>query len=332
MHGLAQYPLLQLSQVSKRWYNIVMETSSFWSTIELKGSTRDWSQAQIDTMMQLLQCALERSGHSPLTVEIEGAPHDAAVESLAQHCRRWKTVRLFCDSQSLQQLSAVKGRLPLLETLQINTFGTPPEPVDVFEVAPSLKDFTISGPVLATIICPPLEHLHECACVDLLSSDIAMAEPLMSILSPTTEHFLEFHIDEWRTDHAHQVELNIPPTISNICHLWIEVEGRFYRPHCEQALGGIFASLTLPQLKTLSFQSDGRVALAWPHSEFISLCHRSSFHTRLRSLDLRQVDVTGTQLLQCLSVLNALEELSISDQLRNGKGSAPPLLIRDSLL
>ncbi|KAJ7476739.1 hypothetical protein FB451DRAFT_1004460, partial [Mycena latifolia] len=66
---LAQSPLLTLSGVCARWYDIVMGTPSLWSTIELESTLWD-NPLYLETVQKLLQTLLERSADHPLVVSV----------------------------------------------------------------------------------------------------------------------------------------------------------------------------------------------------------------------------------------------------------------------
>ncbi|KAJ7854500.1 hypothetical protein B0H14DRAFT_3449496, partial [Mycena olivaceomarginata] len=103
---------------------------------------------------------------------------------------------------------------------------------------------------------------------------------------------LHFYLDDWSRS-AHP-DLAIAHTSSDVGRLAIELTGEFFKHHCQQALGSIFAGLTLPRLKGLTFESENypRFPLVWPHAQFLALCQRSSFHAHLQSLSLHHVHIT----------------------------------------
>ncbi|KAJ7751741.1 hypothetical protein DFH07DRAFT_1032183 [Mycena maculata] len=101
-------------------------------------------------------------------------------------------------------------------------------------------------------------------------------------------------------------------------------------PTTSQPLQKLFAGLTLPSLTHLKIGASEHpsLVLPWPHSLFISLSRRSSFHHHLKSLCLYPVAIPEAELLECLATLPELERLSISDH----PSTLGNLLITDTLL
>ncbi|KAJ7138335.1 hypothetical protein C8R44DRAFT_554796, partial [Mycena epipterygia] len=119
---LANAPLLTVSQVCVWWHGIVMGTAAFWGTVRLAGAL--WADPiHSDTAMTLLRFALDCGANCSLVVNVEngsGAPSlGPALQLLAQHSARWKTITLWCPFSNLRHLSASKGQLSQLEHLEI---------------------------------------------------------------------------------------------------------------------------------------------------------------------------------------------------------------------
>ncbi|KAJ7779336.1 hypothetical protein DFH07DRAFT_794726 [Mycena maculata] len=333
MDRLAQRPLLNVSQVCARWHTIVMETPSFWTNIHFDGGVCG-TPSLAKRAMRFLEAGLGRGGNLPLTVVIinDGQLrfHRPALELLVQHSERWKAAVFFCSSTDLEYFSGLRGRLPRLETLKLDTLGTISEPPSIFAVAPRLRELFVARDLVPHCV----EQLHVLGCKELASDDIAGAVAAMSRLSQGSTFQLQFYLDDWTESRSHNVRLAIPPTSSDVSHLSIEVDGEFYRRHCQQALEGILVNLTLPHLQQLEFHSDEypRFPLVWPHGHFHSLSLRSSFPAHLNSLSLSDVHITESQLLECLAALPALQRLEISDHVRVRGRGINLVLITDTLL
>ncbi|KAJ7830337.1 hypothetical protein B0H14DRAFT_3464940 [Mycena olivaceomarginata] len=320
LQRLAHPQLLILSRVCARWHSVAVGTPSLWTKIHLQ-DTAFWSAPGIaERAMELLQSALARSGNFPLTVIITNTTntwsHRPALELLAQHSARWRVVRFRCPASDFQFLAAAKGNLAILENIEVATNASESLPVTLFEVAPRLRRFAMAQPLGPHVSTPPLDQILNLRCFDLASTDIADTVSAMSDLSGSNSFSLHFYLDDWSRS-AHP-DLAIAHTSSDVGRLAIELTGEFFKHHCQQALGSIFAGLTLPRLKGLTFESENypRFPLVWPHAQFLALCQRSSFHAHLQSLSLHHVHITEPQLLQCLAVLPALTALSIADHER----------------
>ncbi|KAJ6580091.1 hypothetical protein DFH09DRAFT_1360691 [Mycena vulgaris] len=301
-HRLVQAPLLTVAQVCSRWHGIAMGTPTLWNTIVVGRNL-----PQSTNTLELVGRALDRSADSTLNISVHGS---STLKLLAAHSERWKTARFWSASYKRQHFAGVKGRVPLLETLELNSYATGSEDVDCFEVAPNLRSLTVSGSLLSRMATPPLAQLRFLACTTVRSDDIASCMSRLSELSPTTHLHLELILDN---------RYNIPPTSSHALELSIGAIG-LYDVH--QVLLEIFTSLTLPHLRDLRLTKSmvpspavpaAPGLLHWAHGPFLSLAERSSFHNHLLSLDLSSVDITPGALVECLSNLPSLQQLAISE-------------------
>ncbi|KAJ7633629.1 hypothetical protein DFH06DRAFT_1337123 [Mycena polygramma] len=339
LHRLAQAPLLTVSQVCARSHSIALSTPALWSNIHLHEAL--WrSDASAEKCMDLLQSALDRGTSHPLTIVVS-APlmtstrHVRPLIRLAAHSARWRSVTFEGSFWYLSIFSNIRGNLPILETLTIApTQDDADRIMDCFQLAPRLSDLSISGLFLARLPTPPLAQIQKIQLVNLASEDIAPAVSTMSRLSSANRFTLQFYLDDFTSSRSHILELGIQPTSSDVGHLTIELEGEFFKHHCQQALSAIFAALTLPRLERLNFKSEEypRFPLVWPQPQFIALGQRSAFHTTLRSLCLFHVHITEAQLLQCLTALPALTSLAIADHERISGRGVNLELITDALL
>ncbi|KAJ7141734.1 hypothetical protein C8R43DRAFT_587413 [Mycena crocata] len=309
---LANSPVLALSQVCARWHSIAMSAGILWDTIELDESI--WAPpSRTETIMDLLRAALTRGGECPLRVIVYGANPPPALELLAQHSERWRKAEFICPLPVLKNLSGLKGRFPVLHTLEVSSWASPQEQLDLFEVAPSLTSLTISGQLLRTAATPPRPQFSVCKCIDLEdATEIATATSFMSDMSSGTSFGLVIHFTSGTTP----IDLTLPPISSDIRNLSMGARGDFGGGEaCIQALHHIFASLTLPHLHRLEFNSEEypELLLPWPHAAILALSGRSAFDTHLQVLRLGEIVITEVELIECLSVLPALQELEISD-------------------
>ncbi|KAJ7656184.1 hypothetical protein B0H17DRAFT_1098511 [Mycena rosella] len=148
---LAKKYLLQLSRVCSRWHGVVMGTPMLWSTLVV--DTVCWSTFPVsqETLLGLMAASLERGAQSPLTVEIAVAHGDLnerpVLELISRHARRWKSIYLWVNPESVRFLGAAKGNLPLLERLQLyaSVENEHQSGLDIFEVAPRLTYFRLLG-------------------------------------------------------------------------------------------------------------------------------------------------------------------------------------------
>ncbi|KAJ7056850.1 hypothetical protein C8F01DRAFT_1372810 [Mycena amicta] len=149
LHRLAKSHLLDLSKVCARWHAIIMNTPRFWSTIAIDAEY--WTTSVAGRNLDLLQVVLLRSGTYPLDLEIAAATDFSGeigprvLTALAEHSSRWRRALFIIDTVAEQALASVQGRLPLLETLELQAWSSLNLSLRVFYDAPRLREFTFSG-------------------------------------------------------------------------------------------------------------------------------------------------------------------------------------------
>ncbi|KAJ7147742.1 hypothetical protein C8R43DRAFT_1010551 [Mycena crocata] len=302
---LAQPNLLRVAQVCSRWHNIGTGTSTLWNTIEVG----HWIRSTI-----ALPLVLERSGKAPLNVAIYYYRNEI-LKLIAQHSKRWITAKFVFPLADidLQVFSEARAKLPVLETLNLQAFwAISKEAVDFFAIAPTLRNLTLTGSLISRVATPPLDQLHFLGYVRVRPEVIHICISRMAELSRGAEFRLELSLRFVNKD----IYLDIPPTSSDIGRLSMDVAEWIQPEICAKFLGDIFASLTLPYLRDLSFEvGDWRCVLPWPHEEFLAASSRSSFHSHLSTLELYYTFITEEELLEVLHSLPSLKRLAISDQI-----------------
>ncbi|KAJ7473987.1 hypothetical protein FB451DRAFT_1367038 [Mycena latifolia] len=338
MAELAQESLLTVSQVCARWHSICMGCPAFWTNIKLHSAL--WSTpAQTSKMMALLTNALERGGRAPLSITVKSYPaasYGPALKLLAAHSERWEAACFMCAASDTQYLSSVRGNLPQLRTLALcGTGGS----LEIFEDTPQLRVVQMAGipesiEALATL---PLHQLQIFGCgefvglAELFGRGVSPTMSLMPRLSKTTK----FHFQLISTSGAPFTESTPMPHITaEIAALFLVAVAGFSSTNAGPMLAKIVGSLTLPGLKALGLESKEypRLPLPWPHTQFLALAARSSFHIHLQELDLYHSIITEAELIECLPALPSLERLSISDHQSVANGGTDQLLITDTLL
>ncbi|KAJ7152855.1 hypothetical protein C8R46DRAFT_1006722, partial [Mycena filopes] len=160
-----------LGHVCRYWRAAALAHAPLWTSILVytprlvrfdprKGMDDACPRAMVETL-------LHRSGNvAPLNVTILLSPRSSnrseSLELLCSHSRRWKVLHLR-PAESLELLQSVKGRLPILETLEL-LHGTSPTG-DVFSIAPSLREVDLTGnwsisPASLLLPWNQLSHVH----------------------------------------------------------------------------------------------------------------------------------------------------------------------------
>ncbi|KAJ7154626.1 hypothetical protein C8R46DRAFT_1117924 [Mycena filopes] len=313
--------LRQLAQVCASWRDLVLGSPTLWSTIELDFQhlfplSKRNSGAEI---LALVKSSLARSLTAPLEIYIRGRGYgdrDSDVwKLLGQHSAFWRDARIWVDRhdpESFRELAPSKGNFPLLRSLHLYDL---PADCDFFEIAPRLTELTLEPPFPAHPKLP-WEQLRSVSYSNLEPMDIARALS-QSSRSPnlTRLAFPRLHITgSWN-------QSSLPPVVSPVEFFAVGlIYGRRTndesgRPVLDELLG----CLTLHRARVLTFQADTR-PLRWPYEAFLDFASRSSLHDTLRRLEISNMVISATDLLESLAVLPRLEALSVSDP-RHWKGS-----------
>ncbi|KAG5636253.1 hypothetical protein H0H81_008632 [Sphagnurus paluster] len=138
-------PPWTLARVSQRWRQVALQHQGMWSAIQIDWWANAASGRPEPTLPKLARC-LERSGIHPLSISYTDA-HPASFSAkdllifLTQYSERWTYLKLNVSPVYFEILERLKGRLPRLETLRIETG---PRIIagacNVFEVTPRLRD------------------------------------------------------------------------------------------------------------------------------------------------------------------------------------------------
>ncbi|KAF7358720.1 F-box domain-containing protein [Mycena sanguinolenta] len=269
---IAQESMLRVSQVCILWHTIIMGTPSLWNTISLHVSAVWGIPQRTQVTIGLIKVAFERSGTLPLDVRLDGVRHGDVLELVASQSARWESAKISCNSSELGYLTAAKGNLPLLRSLELDTRGIEAQDLDFLESVPSLRALTVYGSIQLCMSKLPLKGLVSYGCAELTPKAIRWAVASLSRLSPACD--VHFRVDLVRWSHSTSLGLRIPETSSNINSLLLEVEYSFRTAHCLQAFDEIFAALTLPSLRHFSFTADEQLFTVAP----------SAIHRALHSL------------------------------------------------
>ncbi|KAJ7610060.1 hypothetical protein FB45DRAFT_1121884 [Roridomyces roridus] len=143
--------------VSYHWRATFLSTPDFWALfgITLPGDAR---------IAHLLEMYLERSQGLPLSIEIRarrpGTIHPGILQQLIESSDRWESLHLNLEPSHLSALSPIRGRLPILLSLEFYVGRGENHPLpgiaqpDYFEIAPQLTRLQISLPTAAIPLLP----------------------------------------------------------------------------------------------------------------------------------------------------------------------------------
>ncbi|KAJ7084928.1 hypothetical protein C8R44DRAFT_753007 [Mycena epipterygia] len=339
LERVANAPLLILSRVCSQWHDIAINNPRFWSDVEINGVSGRTPSA-LEKTIRLLSARLERSRDAPLSVSLtcedDSQPlHTRIFHLLAQHSHRWETVYVVCSLEGLDT-SVLKGRLPRLKKLALNI---PTETVDFFGIAPRLDNLCISAPLLHSESFGAIlrrKQLRSFGCVVMFRREFEQVISLLPELPVATDFYLTIDLDRQIFQPHWTMPLRLPSITAPISTLACRTVAEFHPHHLSLALNQIFASLTLPKLRQvlLGCSVYPQLVLEWPHTQFLALCERSDLGRCLKTLRIAEVRIAERDLLEILSVLEALEHLEVGDAPGNvGESNDLELvLITDSFL
>jgi hypothetical protein len=294
-----------------------------WSNIAVNFDS--WYRVP-EELRERFRSSLQRGGILPLQISVyawDDAPRQQewGLELLSQHSHRWRQISLHLHPSFIRCLSSVRGRLPLLEKIDIDGWDAWPTDFDIFSVVPRLKSATLSLNYCTSTPLPsnllPWEQLMNFQIDGVTMENLPDICPLLACLPIGAE----LGLDMAEYDAVH---LALAPVVSNIFSLRLKLS--------ISAVGQIIQTLTLPYARELSFISSGSGHL-WDQAHFRRFAARSSFKDSLKALELKCLTITDVELLQCLSELPLLQRLSLADRPKPSHWeSADHILLTDNLL
>ncbi|KAJ7647834.1 hypothetical protein FB45DRAFT_894576 [Roridomyces roridus] len=337
MKRLANVELLGISRVCPRWHQLIMGTSCLWNCVDL--DLRVWDDEFDPQLLTLLRVVLDHGGNFPLDLGVvcgDGEATSRGLNVLATYSCRWRNVSISAyGPQKHLRLPAIEGNLPLLENLAIEVAGLDEAGViPFFQVAPRLATVRVRA-LTSNISKLPLEQLKLLVFGDPEGpKELDDVTRIMTRLSGEVGIYL--HLVGWE-EQITAPRAEASPQVSNAFELFIRGRNasQVSTEAADLAMQDFLARLTLPRLRTLYVDSTGRqlyFPMPWSTDQFLALAHRSSFSTHLRTLILFPVFITEAELLQTLSSLDSLDDLTISDRKMINAEWGDLAVLTDSLL
>ncbi|KAJ7575796.1 hypothetical protein C8J56DRAFT_408211 [Mycena floridula] len=122
-----EIPGLTLASVCADWRRVIMSDNQLWATISLILGPSETGRSA-ETLTEIIQIVLEKSGNCSLAISIIHNQGDHNLQSglslLLEQCHRWRSLTFELEkgpiSIFISHLSAIKGRIPLLEYLRLS--------------------------------------------------------------------------------------------------------------------------------------------------------------------------------------------------------------------
>lgn len=228
------------SHVCRRWRSVALSTSQIWSYIlfDIDHS----STINIERKLDRTATWLARAGGCPLSLKIvclsQSIESQTRCRSLLNmvlpHCVRWRYASIRMPPSMTGDLSVIRNKLPLLESLAIPIRS--PKSTHPFEIAPKLQTFCIIGKSKWTNIRVPWAQLTHCelgACTGLKCLDIMRLSPNLTsftacidsfdTITPSTSSFQLAHLSTLKItaeyDSAYLLDYLILPSLTNLAYL-----------------------------------------------------------------------------------------------------------------
>ncbi|KAL0572444.1 hypothetical protein V5O48_009513 [Marasmius crinis-equi] len=291
-----------LTQICQSWRNYVLSTPRLWSFISIRfasagGGPGPEGYIQLQAKNHRLRLQLRRSSTHPLTIVTRfpdnspfASPGDRALFLMCTHAARWRDIRIELNNTCAGDLSALRGLLPMLESLYITFLEEVlNQEVTAFEVAPRLTNLILSGKHCrgstgTTVLRLPFPQITNFSWYDETSPSIRSSVG-------------------WRAQHEILSRLqNVEKCRVSLHTLSIDA----HRIDVQDNAGQPFHVVTLPKLRELELIDNRGIS-------GIDMMFSSIQAPSLTSLTISSSGRTRNPLVNLLSFTNSLLNLSIHD-------------------
>lgn len=231
-----------LSHICHRWRIIALNMPTLWSdlpSMRLGSMEKHHLKRRIASLSTLLT----RSGNYGLTFHLAKTAtatlDDAVLTMLFEHSERWASVSLFISEDVCAHFAKIKGRISSLRSLNLLLTRTGHLHVDMFEIAPKLREVTLGSLTWPGIVKLPWNQLTS------FTEDASRTDHIVAVFKSAAESLqkLNFITDQsWALFDGSAVIR--PTTLPNLTCLALQTP-------FETGLRSILDSLTVPALQEL---------------------------------------------------------------------------------
>ncbi|KAF7296763.1 F-box domain-containing protein [Mycena indigotica] len=315
MEMLSQASWRKLGAVCRHWRDVVEGTPSIWANINAIGLISYHNDCAGEVLRQALARTRGIPLHIGLGIKVSGLQDIFAM--LMEHAERWKKLTLRADVDELAELQAIAGRLPLLESLDVQIPGhryyNPwmPTKWTLFEDVPSLRRLVFNNKP-PPVPWAQLTHVHLRS-KGAVYDNLAFLEKCSPRCSVKISHLAEDNLEiDSRGRSAIQADI---PSL-HLC--MIGICGDASVPAPEELLGPVLSFLDLPRLTSLTLERQqdkytpfkGMVSeVLWNADAFAAFVRRSPHVTVLH---LHGISIDARQLCAGLRLMPLLETLGLA--------------------
>ncbi|KAJ6560399.1 hypothetical protein B0H19DRAFT_1376163 [Mycena capillaripes] len=154
-----------LTRVCREWRQIAISTPALWANFHVNLDTEDY----LPRLAEIAKLWLTRTGKCPLSIKIDGQ-FTRMLETLQCHSREIRTLELHMNVAELERVRlrydspldfAQLRRLSILAIESLDSEGSSPSPIEIFNNVPLLRDLLLTAEVPLSFVSLPWQQLTK---------------------------------------------------------------------------------------------------------------------------------------------------------------------------
>jgi hypothetical protein len=275
---LSEYtPPWALTHVCRRWRQIAVNTPTLWKSFPPIRLIGGMQKGELKRHIACLSTLLEKSSKEPisffLSKTLTPRLDDEILVLLFEHSERWERISLDISEGVCAHFAWVKGRLSSLSSLTLRIHREGQLHVDMFEIAPKLRDVSLASDHWSGVFRLPWSQLTN------FTDETTNFGSLTTVLSSSAAHLrsLKFIANQSWIIPGHPPNVN-PTTLPVLKSLCIQILNRI-----DLIMRTLLDRFTAPALQYLGLRAFGTHTFI---PEIRKLINRSGCNSSLRTLML----------------------------------------------